>query len=986
MMRVGLIIFGLFSISSSISGQSLPFYHFTSEVGLADNDVYDIAKDQSGNIWFATDNGLSKFDGQKFSSYTTKDKLAENVITGVATFGDTVLIATYRNGIQTLTKNKISPPINSKLGGFLNYCVSASSQYMITEWNRREHPNHQIKYYNRRTFNQDKLIGKPISFSTHTDPTPFYTLSKGEVYGDGKRIFTLPDFLKNKNIQCLEQDKNEQWWVVADKTLFHLTHTLAIEDKINLSSLIPNDAAFSITVDNVLNVWLKTASGKGFCIETGKKTQTINKLLKIPDGFLIRKILFDDQNQGLWIAIAGKGVYYIDKMFIKNYDLGTMANANSNVFSIGKDHLDKIWMGTENELLILENDKIAKIEIKELNHFHQILPLKNKTFLVGKHLNGKNIDLPRYFNKNQNYQIASISSSLFVWQNQLIWNHLKKFLPTKDGKITLELEKTDFNKTNIDRSSLSSKTYKSSLPYSFLKKLPYDQYNQLYNTSPNIYLYPLNNCLLEINDKTHTIEIFPKSNFFSNSKIHGVKIDKENRIFVFGEKGLGIFQNGKWILQAAERNGFDLRNALTAATDTEGRLWVGLKSGLVVLYKNRAYEFTKGNGLASSQVNTLFYDHAKQLMWVGTNDGVSVFDINKLKQARFSRPIIEIYDISSLKKSFKRKEKIELNDDDNYLSINLKTKVFQEINTAEFEYQLDHQAEWQPTTPKLVLSNLQYGPHTLAIRVKTPNGGFSDVKNATFTVNSPFYKTWLFWLLSAFTLLLIINYELKKRQRVSKEKENTTKQINELKQRGLASMMNPHFIFNSLNSIQYFINTNDMLNANEYLSQFGKLMRLNLEAAYKSNILLSDELNFLQLYLQLESIRFKNKFTFHIEVSENLSPDQIVIPTMMVQPFVENAVLHGLLPLKKDKGHIIITFFKDKNACLKITVEDNGVGINASENKSNRPHTSRALSIIKQRISLINEKNGSEKTRLQIEDLATENSRGTRVTLLMSTK
>lgn len=140
--------------------------------------------------------------------------------------------------------------------------------------------------------------------------------------------------------------------------------------------------------------------------------------------------------------------------------------------------------------------------------------------------------------------------------------------------------------------------------------------------------------------------------------------------------------------------------------------------------------------------------------------------------------------------------------------------------------------------------------------------------------------------------------------------------------------MNPHFIFNSLNSIQQFISASEKEEALKYLSRFSKLIRLVLQNADKNEIKLSDELNMLEFYLQLESLRYSNKFSYHFAIDKNVNADAIEIPTMLLQPYIENAVVHGLLN-KESNGHLELTLTRNNNKLIS-TIEDNGIGRKAA--------------------------------------------------------
>ena len=229
-----------------------------------------------------------------------------------------------------------------------------------------------------------------------------------------------------------------------------------------------------------------------------------------------------------------------------------------------------------------------------------------------------------------------------------------------------------------------------------------------------------------------------------------------------------------------------------------------------------------------------------------------------------------------------------------------------------------------------------------------------------------------FWLLAGSIMFFLIvayfvftSYRLRqKNYRTALEKKNL-----ETEQRMLRSQMNPHFIFNSMNSIQSYISGNDNFNAMTYLSKFAQLMRGILENSRKTMISLEEEINTLKLYIELERLRFKNKFEFKLEIDPELYPETTYIPPMLAQPFVENAIKHGLK--SKDGNGKLHIGFKKKNQLIECTIEDNGIGreqANALNENRNKDHQSLGMQVTNERIiGFKNEKN--TKSSLTIVDL-----------------
>jgi len=210
----------------------------------------------------------------------------------------------------------------------------------------------------------------------------------------------------------------------------------------------------------------------------------------------------------------------------------------------------------------------------------------------------------------------------------------------------------------------------------------------------------------------------------------------------------------------------------------------------------------------------------------------------------------------------------------------------------------------------------------------------------------------------------------------------------EIEMKALRAQMNPHFIFNSLNSIQKYILKNDTFAASQYLTKFSKLIRLILDHSNQNFISLSSEIELLKLYVEIEDMRFDNQFDYHFEIAENLNSESIQIPSMIIQPYIENAIWHGLLH-KETKGILSITF-KEKDGCIKVIVDDDGIGREkALEIKSKQvlKKKSYGLQITEDRIAILN-KTQNSKTKISIIDKMdnTGHAIGTRVELLIPVK
>jgi sensor histidine kinase YesM len=227
-------------------------------------------------------------------------------------------------------------------------------------------------------------------------------------------------------------------------------------------------------------------------------------------------------------------------------------------------------------------------------------------------------------------------------------------------------------------------------------------------------------------------------------------------------------------------------------------------------------------------------------------------------------------------------------------------------------------------------------------------------------VERPWWRTWWFWGATFISLFGLFYGRERFLKFWADEEQRHAKKIVELELRTLQLQMNPHFIFNALNSIQSFVMTHDAITANSYLSKFANLIRMFLDSSRSKYTSLQEEIKLLNIYIEMESLRFEDKFDFTIEVDQDVNK-YIEIPTMILQPFVENAINHGLR-YKRMKGVLKIHFYYSKDHLI-CRMEDNGVGRKVAkeiQSKTRKGYKSQGLKITSERLvtyNTINESN-----------------------------
>jgi len=254
--------------------------------------------------------------------------------------------------------------------------------------------------------------------------------------------------------------------------------------------------------------------------------------------------------------------------------------------------------------------------------------------------------------------------------------------------------------------------------------------------------------------------------------------------------------------------------------------------------------------------------------------------------------------------------------------------------------------------------NLPAQNYLFRVRVKDSEGNIAGtVSRFPFKIIPPFWLTWWFLLLCILLVVLVFWLLFRSRIQSLRKKAALHQQLAELEAKALRAQMNPHFIFNSLNAIQECIITEKTDTAFEYLSKFSRLLRLVLNNSERAFIPLSSELEMLHLYLSLETLRFRQCFTYRIDVDEGIDPEEVQVPSLLIQPYVENALWHGLR-MKEGEKKLAIRFFLTARE-LNIEVEDNGIGRErAAQIKSQKlgadQFESKGTALSQQRIDILN--------------------------------
>ena len=366
------------------------------------------------------------------------------------------------------------------------------------------------------------------------------------------------------------------------------------------------------------------------------------------------------------------------------------------------------------------------------------------------------------------------------------------------------------------------------------------------------------------------------------------------------------------------------------AADAQGNAWIATEGGLVFYNKQKAAfsSFTKADGLPDDNiVGANFTDSSRQTLFLGFTKSYCL-----LKPQNFllqkAVPFNYITGVEADGESFAADEKQTFSYRQNSLSFTYTGINYNQGQQNSYACMLEgFDQEWKYTGAerKINYINLPAGKYRFKIKSANHQGEWNEEPAVfTFEITPPFWQRWWFRALMIGLALYGVYYFMKRRDASIQKQNNLKLQMSELRMQALRAQMNPHFIFNSLNSIQNYILSHNTIDAAGYLSKFAKLMRRILDGSKHNFLPLSDVMETLKMYVEMEAFRFNNEFTYSFIIEEDDDLLDAKVPPMLFQPFVENAVLHGLMP-KQGEKKLTIRCSKEGDHAV-IIIEDNGVG------------------------------------------------------------
>jgi len=693
-----------------------------------------------------------------------------------------------------------------------------------------------------------------------------------------------------------------------------------------------------------------------------------------------------DNENNFWGTTTRMGVFRINSLDFKNLFFFSRKSEKLAIFSILSDG-PKIFAGANNNYIYSwdTSDPNKKTQLlitgaEERNRIVALATFKNKKILAGSDVGINELDEDLVSDK-QPFVISNAKGFLKMKSPQNYVNY-PFFISTV--KAFFKISKDSLIIANRNSLLLFNPT-----TFKITDTLWRERTTTVYYYNDTVYSSTLDGLLILDRNK-HTY--FPgNTEPLLKNKITAITNTSDGIIWMatYGAGVIGYY-HGKVIANITEKNG--LTSNICRCINANGNtLWVGTDKGLNrITLSQKPYRITKitsADALMSDIINTIYIDNG--FVYVGTPEGITYFNGKKI--VSYSRCDLRITQMMAGQDTLESDaNNFILNHKNNDISFAFSGISFKSAGEIHYYYRLNGlDTSWQTTTQNFInYTTLPSGDYVFQLKAVNKFGVESNTINVQFEVAEQLWeKGWFKFLIAAITLILIwfiVQLRIRYINKRNEEKLATMQHITELEQMALKSQMNPHFIFNSLNSIQQYVMDKDVEGANKFITGFSKLIRNTLEFSARQRISITEEIEYISTYLTLERERLVNKFTFNIFFKGDVNYSDIFIPPMILQPYVENSVRHGIRYRKDNNGVIDISIEK-QNGSLFVTIEDNGVGRSeAAKYKSKNiiHYQSKGMSLTASRIEMMN-KQKEGKMKVLVEDLE-ENDipKGTKVTII----
>ncbi len=1019
--RASTCIIMLMLVSKILYAQiNFQYKAFSVKDGISSSNCYKVKKDINGFFWISSDNGLNRFDGNSFYVFrnnpTDQKSLGHNVCNEI--------LIDHKNRMWVNTSDGISL-YNEEEQNFTNYSPDTSvlkgSAQHIFEMGEDQNGKIWIGGF------YDVLI---------FDPSTKKFLSSGW-YKFAKQNGIIKVELRKNAVLSIKPKSIDELWLLSVYGLFSV-NTTTFKFEYYPNAKIPDYWGCSIACTDDQNLWITTYDQCFYKFDAQSKIWThitcprdnnkneirINDIKPFSGDTLILvsddKILFFDSK----LKSFSGGISH-DPDYIKSLPKGI----NKNIFVFGNDMIicqsgstPLVWVKRKENLIKRELFPIAKgsaaakcFATKEPEKLIYgdwasgkicMSDLKTGKVNILKDNYGKT-DLgtfQKYFSLNGRLSLISTSHDIYLLDEKS--SLVRSFLLPDNLKSTKDIEFRNFVKDangNVYVRERRRGIYKVLIEKLRVHPLQTNIVNNsgefsalFYEANTNsLWLSADDNGLFIVNLKSGNTKHYPLCTTSSRrmASVSDIQGDRQRNVFLAEPRNgvIRLSSDDMTMKKYTINDGLLSNDVRFGVVDRAGCLWFTSDKGLFSFDPHKAlFKGYEDEPYAEFYNDQLFLDASGNVCHHQyPNTLFSMSSSYALKSENTGT--VYLKEILLFDKKIKPTASHVFKHNDNNITLS-----FGYLNTSDFatpllEYKINT-ADWLtlPQNHTLSLFNLSSGDYQITVRNKNNP---SSLYSVNFKIGKIWWQTvWFFIGLIISTSTILLGLYKNRVQKVRKEetlKNEFQQRISKIEMSALRAQMNPHFVFNSLNSINRFILINDPDTASAYLTKFSRLIRLILDNSREESISLEQELDALKLYVELEAMRFQNSFDFEIFVDKTLEISQFMVPPLLLQPYVENAIWHGLMQ-KVDRGKLHINISaKENNELVKIEIIDNGVGRlksasnKMSENQDNKK--SYGIALTNERLGLLNALHGSH-NNVKIEDLYSDGGEpaGTKVTISIS--
>lgn len=916
-------VFLFYFLSHFINAQDIqvPYRSYSVKNGFITDNIYSVFRDSKGLMWYGTDNGILQFDGTTFKTFTTQDGLPDNEIFNFYEDLDgRIWFASFNGNLGYYFQGKCFNQTNTSSLNNDNHLSFISiietqrdSSLLFLYFDSKSIIEIKDNHLSRKTFNYNNQLLGNLVYVSKTSPTDYIGYTP-----KAKLFFT------DTNLTHIDQEQfisrlyySRKVYTKQGDSLFVITNgELKFVRRIMKHQLNTNN----YFLDD--NGYLFEGTQVGIFIYNATSEVPIIQLFKDCIVSSINK----DIEGNYWISTLNKGVFYLPKGFL-NIKYTAFPQLNKiNTLSV---HGDQTILFTEDNKLWRtdQSGEITQISGYSTLEDYKIRPVKRPIYIDSTTimLGGNNIV---YFNATElNPKLKTVipRNLKHVYAKSLVF--LSDTLYFSNNK---QLNKVIRFKEEAYHTSFA----------------PSDQ-QRIFAIALNgnqIYISTLKTVYKLEQDTLIPVESFVNTPFRKFRFFQGVLV--------------GITHDYQLIVGFPTLN----ENQFRIQTILEDCSWMDMNyifHSNVLLRSDKGYyilNISKDTATLTPSENVLLPSFPQEI--VCDSPYVYFLSVDNTITRIHNAEVLSIpYPPKMIVRSFMV--------DGNYFNFNLPIKL--KKNAASnivieftgvgfdrkkiaYQYSINDGPWIDVEENRILFVDPRPGTYKVNIRCRSDSSAFSDPAVIDFVIAPPWYNHVLFYMAIAFLLIVLIflvgKYLLKRNARLKELKHQEELRFLTSEFKSLNALMNPHFIFNSLNNIQYLINDDNKVLANQYLSVFSKLIRQNMENINNDLISLDKEMNLVENYLQLEKLRFKERLNFSIELSDDVDISSILVPPLLIQPLVENAIKHGILPNDNKPGNIKIDI-SEQGEYIKISILDNGVGLDKS---STHKGLQQSISNIKSRL------------------------------------